>query len=80
VPASPNCKSLEPEYIKAVEKLKDLKSDIKLAKVDATEQVELAEKHKIHVFPTLKFFRNGKLSDYNGRQYLMCFYLFFFIH
>ena len=64
---SPNCKSLEPEYIKAAEKLMYLKSDIKLAKVDSTEQAELAEKYEIRVFPTLKFFRNGKPFDYNGK-------------
>jgi len=61
-----HCKSLEPEYITAAEKLKDLKSEIKLAKVDATEQTDLAEENKIRGYPTLKFYRDGKPSDYNG--------------
>ena len=67
-----HCKSLEPEYIKAAQKLRDLNSEIQLAKVDATEQGELAEEHKIRGYPTLKFFRDGKPSDYNGMLWIKC--------
>jgi len=59
-----HCKSLAPEYAKAAKALAD--APVKLAKVDATANNQLAKSFEIKGFPTLKYFKNGKPSDYNG--------------
>ncbi len=53
-----------PEYSKAAATLKGEK--VRLGKVDATEETSLGEKYDVKGYPTLKFFRNGSPSEYNG--------------
>lgn len=57
---------MAPEYAKAAETLEADSPNIKLGKVDATEEPELAEEFGVRGYPTLKFFRNGNPSEYNG--------------
>lgn len=61
-----HCKGLAPEYAKAAKILEEAGSPVKLAKVDATVEMELAEKHRLRGYPTLIFYRKGVEQDYTG--------------
>jgi len=62
-----HCKKLAPEYAQAATKLKTIAP---LAKVDADDEVNrpLAQRFGIRGFPTLKLFRNGVPTDYQGER------------
>lgn len=58
-----HCKKLAPEYEKAAV---ELKGKVALAKVDATEEKDLASRYNVKGFPTLVWFEDGKEAEYDG--------------
>ncbi|XP_069023545.1 protein disulfide-isomerase A2 [Embiotoca jacksoni] len=66
-----HCRQLEPVYAEAAGKLKKEEQGMRLAKVDATEEKELAEEFDIGSFPTLKLFIDGDRKqpvDFTGKR------------
>ncbi|XP_027086262.1 protein disulfide isomerase-like 1-4 [Coffea eugenioides] len=64
-----HCKALAPEYAAAATELKNLEGEkVALAKVDATEQHELAEQYEVQGFPTVFFFADGEHKPYTGQR------------
>ncbi|POR34254.1 Protein disulfide-isomerase [Tolypocladium paradoxum] len=62
-----HCKHLAPEYEEAATSLKA--KNIKLAKVDCTEEADLCQEYGVEGYPTLKVFRGAEnISPYNGQR------------
>lgn len=61
-----HCKALKPEYESAAKTLLAEGSEVRLAKVDATAETQLAEQYEVRGYPTLKFFVNGVAQEYKG--------------
>jgi len=59
-----HCKKLTPEFAEAATKLK--KDNVKLAKVDATVETNVASRFGVSGYPTLKIFRKGNQAEYKG--------------
>ncbi|KAK3018802.1 hypothetical protein RJ639_005040 [Escallonia herrerae] len=62
-----HCKAMAPEYAAAATELRGNK-DVALAKVDATEEGELAENYEVQGFPTVYFFVDGVHKPYPGQR------------
>lgn len=61
-----HCKQLAPEYAKAAKKLKTTTPPVALGKVDATIHQDLATRYEVNGYPTLMFFKKGKMYPYEG--------------
>jgi protein disulfide-isomerase A1 len=61
-----HCKQLTPHYAEAATKLKATFPEVGIAKIDADSQKESGNKYGVQGFPTLKWFVNGKATDYTG--------------
>jgi len=59
-----HCKSMKPAYTEAANEL--LGTDHAIAAVDCTKNRKLASKYSISGYPTLKYFKDGQPSDYDG--------------
>lgn len=59
-----HCKKLAPEWEKAATALKG--AGVTLVKVDATAESTLASQFNVRGYPTIKVFRDGEASDYEG--------------
>lgn len=60
-----HCKHLQPVW---EELATALKGKVNVAKVDVTSNRALGTRFDIKGFPTIKFFRQGKIYDYSGRR------------
>lgn len=58
-----HCQALEPVYAEAAAQLKNQSSPVRLAKLDATEEKELAKEFEVSSFPALKLFTEGRRHD-----------------
>jgi protein disulfide-isomerase A1 len=62
-----HCKALAPEYEEAATTLKE--KNIRLAKIDCTEEAELCQSHGVEGYPTLKVFRGlDNITPYAGQR------------
>jgi len=61
-----HCKELAPLYAAAATELKEYDSTIVIAKIDATTHGVAAQQFGVEGYPTLKWFKNGEASDFDG--------------
>jgi len=61
-----HCKALAPAFAEAAKQLKTSDRPVPLAKVDCTVEKETCNAHLVEGYPTLKWFKDGVASDYDG--------------
>jgi len=61
-----HCKKLAPEYEKAATILKANDPPVALIKVDCTAETKTCGKYDVNGYPTLKIFKHGEPTEYNG--------------
>jgi protein disulfide-isomerase A1 len=62
-----HCKALAPEYEEAATSLKE--KNIRLAKIDCTEEADLCQQFGVEGYPTLKIFRGAEnVTPYTGQR------------
>lgn len=70
-----HCKALAPEYEEAATTLKE--KDIKLIKVDCTEESDLCQQYGVEGYPTLKVFRGlDNITPYKGQRKAAAYVIF----
>lgn len=63
-----HCKHMEPTWLDVGKQLLEIESDVQVGKVDAVKYSSLASQHHIRGFPTVKFFKDGDVFEYNGAR------------
>ena len=61
-----HCKALAPAFAEAAKELKKSENPVPLAKVDCTVERKVCDFYLVQGYPTLKWFKDGEASDYNG--------------
>ncbi|EPS66718.1 hypothetical protein M569_08058, partial [Genlisea aurea] len=61
-----HCQAMAQEYAAAATELDS--ENVKLAKVDATEETSLAEEYEVQGFPSILFFVDGEHTPYSGQR------------
>ncbi|PWN45526.1 hypothetical protein IE81DRAFT_309237 [Ceraceosorus guamensis] len=61
-----HCQALKPHYEESATALLKEETPIKLAKVDCTVEEDVCSEQEVQGYPTLKVFRKGTASEYNG--------------
>lgn len=60
---------MKPIFNRVAKQLEEENSKNKIVFVDATKETKLGQRFKVKGYPTIKFFKNGKVAwDYNERD------------